>query len=87
MHLSHIFAVALGTASGVTASCPSEFECKLSVAELGMVLCADYLVPLCKGVDIEDASIETLQQYMTKGKLTSVDLVNCYLARIEKTNK
>jgi hypothetical protein len=87
MHLSHILVVAFGTASGVTASCPSEFECKLFVARLSRLLFADHPVPLCKGVDIEDATIESLQQYMMKGKLTSVDLVNCYLARIEKTNK
>ncbi|KAK2044727.1 amidase signature enzyme, partial [Colletotrichum somersetense] len=44
-------------------------------------------VPLCKGVNIEDASIVTLQGWMSDGHLTSQDLVECYLARIEKTNK
>lgn len=48
---------------------------------------ADCSVPLCDGVDVEDKSIETLQEYMVQGNLTSVDLVNCYLARIEATNK
>lgn len=43
-------------------------------------------MPLCNGVDIEDATINTLQQWMILGKLTSQDLVQCYLARIEQTN-
>ena len=48
---------------------------------------ADLSVPLCNGINIEDATIGTLQEYMIDGKLTSVDLVKCYLARIEQTNK
>ncbi|XXG99448.1 vacuolar membrane-associated protein iml1 [Hypoxylon texense] len=44
-------------------------------------------MPLCKGVKIEDATIATLQQWMAQGALTSQDLVTCYLARIEQTNK
>ncbi|KAH7309742.1 amidase signature domain-containing protein [Stachybotrys elegans] len=44
-------------------------------------------MPLCKGVKIEDASIVELQQWLTEGQLTSQDLVECYLARIEKTNE
>lgn len=43
-------------------------------------------MPLCNGVNIEDASIDTLQHWMVNGKLTSQDLVKCYLARIEITN-
>lgn len=42
---------------------------------------------LCKDVDIEDAPIDKLQQYMTDGLLTSQDLVTCYLERIEETNE
>ncbi|KAK1950836.1 amidase signature enzyme, partial [Colletotrichum sublineola] len=44
-------------------------------------------VPLCKGLKIEDASIVTLQGWMSDGHLTSQDLVGCYLSRIEKTNR
>ncbi|KAF9870983.1 amidase [Colletotrichum karsti] len=44
------------------------------------------LVPLCNGVDIEDATIGDLQRFLTLGKLTSKDLVTCYVARIEQTN-
>lgn len=44
-------------------------------------------VPLCKGVNIEDATIDTLQQYMADGSLSSQDLVTCYLDRIDKTNE
>lgn len=43
-------------------------------------------MPLCKGIDIEDATIGTLQRWMTLGNLTSQDLVSCYVARIEQTN-
>ncbi|KEY64414.1 hypothetical protein S7711_08472 [Stachybotrys chartarum IBT 7711] len=43
-------------------------------------------MPLCKDIKIEDTSIDTLQQWMTSGELTSQDLVECYLARIEQTN-
>jgi amidase len=44
-------------------------------------------VPKCNGVDIEDATIVELQKWLTQGKLSSQDLVKCYLARIEQTNK
>lgn len=42
---------------------------------------------LCNGVSIEDATIDELQVYMTHGRLTSQQLVECYLARIDQTNK
>lgn len=44
-------------------------------------------MPLCQGVDIEDATVETLQGYLTSGALTSQDLVGCYIARIDQTNE
>lgn len=34
-----------------------------------------FAMPLCKGVKIEDATIDQLQSYLSSGKLTSVDLV------------
>ncbi|KAH6957759.1 amidase signature domain-containing protein [Ilyonectria sp. MPI-CAGE-AT-0026] len=43
-------------------------------------------LPLCKGIDIEDATIDELQRWMMLGDLTSKDLVKCYVARIEQTN-
>lgn len=43
-------------------------------------------MPWCNGVSIEDATIDELQRWMTLGKLTSEQLVECYLARIEQTN-
>ncbi|KAI1453757.1 amidase signature domain-containing protein [Annulohypoxylon moriforme] len=45
-----------------------------------------FQMPLCNGVSIEDATIDELQRWMTLGKLTSEQLVQCYLARIEQTN-
>lgn len=44
-------------------------------------------MPKCKGVDIEDVPIASLQRLMKRGKLTSRDLVECYLDRIEQTNE
>jgi hypothetical protein len=44
-------------------------------------------MPLCNGIRIEDAPIATLQAYMSSGQLTSEELVQCYLRRIEQTNE
>jgi len=44
-------------------------------------------VPKCRGVNIEDVTIGALQDLMIAGRLTSRDLVSCYLARIEQTNE
>ncbi|KIV91474.1 hypothetical protein PV10_06010 [Exophiala mesophila] len=57
-------------------------------ALLGLAIAHDdpFALPLCNGVDIKDATIDSLQTWMTEGRLTSQDLVTCYLARIEQTN-
>lgn len=44
------------------------------------------LMPLCNGIDIEDATVGDLQRWMTLGQLSSQDIVSCYLARIDQTN-
>ncbi|KAH8888545.1 amidase signature enzyme, partial [Thozetella sp. PMI_491] len=36
---------------------------------------------LCNGINIEDATVQTLQRWMTMGNLSSQDLVTCYIAR------
>ncbi|KAK8072768.1 hypothetical protein PG996_006116 [Apiospora saccharicola] len=43
-------------------------------------------LPKCKGVEIADLPVGSLQELLRKGNLTSHDLVQCYLARIEQTN-
>lgn len=43
-------------------------------------------MPLCRGIVIEDATIDDLQHHMASGKLTSQQLVECYIARIKQTN-
>jgi amidase len=43
-------------------------------------------MPLCYGYVIEEASIDTLQGYMSEGNLTSVQLTMCYLQRIAQLN-
>jgi amidase len=39
-------------------------------------------MPLCRGFKLEEASIDQLQQAMSNGTLTSVQIVLCYLKRI-----
>ncbi|KAK5081250.1 hypothetical protein LTR05_008044 [Lithohypha guttulata] len=60
-----------------------------SYALLALVQAQDdpFPLPLCNGVDITDATIDSLQAWMSQGKLTSQALVRCYLARIEQTNR
>ena len=36
---------------------------------------------MCKGITLEDATIDQLQGYFDKGLLTSEDVVRCYLDR------
>ena len=40
-----------------------------------------FAMPPCNGVKIEDATIDELQSYMADGKLTSKQLVTCYIDR------
>ena len=43
-------------------------------------------MPSCKGVTLEEATIDQLQDAMSRGNLTSTDILNCYLDRISQTN-
>ncbi|KAL5116083.1 hypothetical protein ACEQ8H_005979 [Pleosporales sp. CAS-2024a] len=38
-------------------------------------------MPLCKGVVVEEATIDQIQYYMSNGSLTSLELLRCYLKR------
>lgn len=40
----------------------------------------------CRGIQLEEASIDDLQEYQSSGKLTSVQLLHCYLERIFQTH-
>jgi hypothetical protein len=42
-------------------------------------------MPACHGFVIAEKSIEQLQEYMTSGNLTSVQLTSCYLQRVYQT--
>ncbi|TKA73433.1 hypothetical protein B0A49_06852 [Cryomyces minteri] len=42
-------------------------------------------MPKCRGVQLEEASIDSLQKAMDTGRLTSVQLCLCYLQRIYQT--
>ncbi|KAK5697151.1 hypothetical protein LTR97_007286 [Elasticomyces elasticus] len=46
-----------------------------------------FAMPLCCGVQIEDASIDELQAYMSDGRLNSVELVTCYMQRYLQTDQ
>ncbi|GAW18632.1 hypothetical protein ANO14919_081110 [Xylariales sp. No.14919] len=46
----------------------------------------DTHMPLCNGVDIEDASISQLQQWLQGGRFTATDLTECYLERTRRLN-
>lgn len=43
-------------------------------------------MPQCKGITLEEATIDQLQDYMLKGQITAVDLAQCYLARYFQVN-
>ena len=44
-----------------------------------------FSMPLCNGFRLEEATIDDIQDALTNGHLTSVDLVLCYLQRIQQT--
>jgi len=43
-------------------------------------------MPLCHGLTLEEATIDQLQEELSKGKLTSVKLAQCYIQRIYQTD-
>jgi amidase len=55
--------------------------------ELGASPADLFAFPPCNGITIEDASIDELQGYLQSGKLTSVDLVTCYVQRSYQTGE
>ena len=40
----------------------------------------------CHGITLEEATIDQLQDYMSHGKLTSLQLAMCYMQRIGQTD-
>ena len=44
-------------------------------------------MPLCRGFKLEEASIDQLQQAMSNGTLTSVQIALCYLKRVYQTDE
>lgn len=44
-------------------------------------------MPQCNGIKLEEATIDQLQEYMSQGKLTSVQLVMCYMQREFQTRE
>lgn len=60
---------------------PYEFP-NLNNAETSAV----FPMPPCNGITLEEATIDQLQDYMSKGELTSVQLALCYLQRHWQTD-
>ena len=46
-----------------------------------------FAMPACNGVKIEEATIDELQNYMSSGNITSVELVTCYIQRAFQTGE
>ena len=44
-------------------------------------------MPACRGHVIAEATIDQLQDYMSSGNLTSVELTSCYLQRLFQTRE
>jgi amidase len=44
-------------------------------------------MPLCAGFKLEEATIDELQHALSKGRLTSVQIVLCYLQRVYQTDQ
>ncbi|KAI1080965.1 amidase signature domain-containing protein [Whalleya microplaca] len=72
MVLSLVVAAAAPSATASSISCDND--------------ASPFPMPLCNGIYIEDATIGDLQHFMMTGKLTSEQLVECYISRIEQTN-
>ncbi|KAF2967311.1 hypothetical protein GQX73_g6285 [Xylaria multiplex] len=51
-----------------------------------MITTPDTRMPLCKGVDIEEASIARLQRWLQDARFTATDLAECYLERTRRLN-
>lgn len=43
-------------------------------------------MPECNGLVLEEATVDQLQDAMSKGHLTSTEILMCYLQRIQQTN-
>ena len=44
-------------------------------------------MPRCNGVILEEATVDQLQDAMSKGHLTSTKIAKCYMQRIQQTNQ
>ena len=44
-------------------------------------------MPDCNGIELEEATIDQLQDAMSQGKLTAVQLAICYLERVYQVDK
>jgi len=66
---------------------PEDSISSLSTSYNNASAAAWHAMPLCRGFSIEDATIDELQQYMTTSKLSSVQLLSCYMQRYYQTDQ
>lgn len=60
--------------------------CLSSLSVAAPVATTPFPMPSCNGFQLEEASIDAIQNQMANGKLTSRQLVQCYLDRIKTVN-
>lgn len=70
-----------------TAAAPGDYTESPATSYNNVSASAWHAMPLCKGHKIEDATIDELQEFMTKENLTTVQLVTCYIQRYYQTNQ
>lgn len=83
-----IFAEALKAANGSFLANSQLLENPLPYDFPNWSQSGDMLFPMeqCQGLTLEEATIDQMQQWMSSGKLTTQQLVTCYLQRIEQTD-
>jgi hypothetical protein len=69
----HILAVLLITMSASVLSCDVAMK-------------NPFPMPECHGFRLEEASIDTIQQTLHSGRLTSRQLIQCYVERVNEVN-
>ena len=93
-----LFALAFGAMSQALCDARSNSTCVLNVNPLQYPSVYDFpfqstagtsnLFPmsLCEGITLEEATIDQLQRFMKSGTLTSLQLLECYLGRVQQVD-
>lgn len=81
--------VALGTALCLAGTCTAENAVFEFTPSLIPIAASDNLFPMakCYGFKLQEASIDEIQTALADGRLTSVQLVQCYMTRMYQTDQ